>query len=188
MRRIIARLAVLALIFTALFAAPALARTPAQSPATAPCPHSGQYPPTTQATVQTSTTNPTVGQQIKISGVHYCANEDVQVTLAGKTVGTAHTGADGSFDFELTVPGPPGTMRVCGLGASGLPNDADCLNIVVQSAGNQGVGNGAGNNNGGGTAFTGANIALLCALAALLIAGGVAFSARGRRANSATRS
>lgn len=146
------------------------------------CPGSQAYPPTADATVEASSTAPAAGASIEVSGVHYCGNEDVTITIAGKTAGTAHTDAQGSFDPEVVVPGPSGAKQLCGVGASGLAADADCLTLTVQTAGGQ------AEPASGGTAFTGADIALIVAVAVLLLAGGVAFSTAGRRRRKSTTS
>jgi hypothetical protein len=125
--------------------------------------------------VQASTTHPKVGQKIEASGVHYCPDEDVTITISGKFVGTAHTNSAGSFDPQVVVPGPVGDKPLCGIGASGLPNDRDCLTLFVQGAGvNPG-------SSGGGTSLTGVEIGAMVAVASLLIVGGVAVARAGAR-------
>jgi hypothetical protein len=176
MRRIVSRLLLLCLLSAAVVAVPAAAHArPARVAAPAACPHAKPYPPTPDATVQASTTHPAVGQKIEASGIHYCPDEDVTLTIAGKFVGTAHTDSAGSFDPQVVVPGPPGQKPLCGIGASGLPNDRDCLTLFVQAAGT------SGNSSGGGTSFTGVEIGALTAVAALLIVAGVALVRAGRR-------
>ena len=155
-------------------AAPADAQPVRATPA-GHCPGAQAYPPTPNATVEASSTAPAAGASIEASGVHYCGNEDVKITIAGKLVGTAHTDGQGSFDPKVVVPGPSGAKQLCGIGASGLATDADCLTLTVQAAGGQ------AEPASGGTAFTGADIALIVAVAVLLLAGGVAFSTAGKR-------
>ena len=75
-----------------------------------------------------------MGDPLEISGINYCPDEDVDLTIAGHHVGTAHTDSAGSFDPQVTTPGPPGPKQVCGIGASGLRHDRDCLFIHVQGA------------------------------------------------------
>ena len=58
---------------------------------------------------------------------------------------------------------------MCGIGASRLPTDRDCLLIHVQSG-----------TSGGGTALTGVQIALLGLLALVLVVGGVVVTTLGR--------
>jgi hypothetical protein len=151
------------------------------------------YPPTPDATVQSNTTMPRAGDSIEVSGTHYCADEDVTITIGGHVVGTAHTDAQGAFDPKVAVPGPAGDHRLCGTGASGLDADRDCLNLTTLTTGAAGgaaastsaePGAGGGSGGGGGTAFTGTDAALLVALALILVAGGVAFSTAGRRHKS----
>jgi hypothetical protein len=138
---------------------------------------SAAYPPSPHATIMASTTTPSVGETIEASGTAYCADEDVRLTLAGRYVGTTHTDSTGAFDPPVTVH-QTGKLRLCGIGASGLPNDRDCLILTVQAHNNNG---GGGHNPGGGTSFTGTDILLLCVLAAALLAAGWALVALGRR-------
>jgi hypothetical protein len=174
-RRTISRLLLFGLLSAVLVAAPAAAHAAAvRSPGGPPCPHPSAYPPTPDATVQASTTHPEVGQHIEASGIRYCPNENVTLTIAGTFVGTAHTDSAGSFDPQVVVPGPPGQKPLCGIGASGLPDDRDCLTLFVQGAGTSG-------NSSGGTSITGVEIGALTAVAALLIVAGVAFARAGRR-------
>jgi hypothetical protein len=144
------------------------------------CPHPRPYPPAPDATVEVNTTDPHVGDPLEISGIIYCPDEDVALTIASQHVGAAHTGSAGSFDPQVTTPGPPGPKQVCGIGASGLATDRDCLLIQVQGAGSS---EGPPAGQGGGTAFTGVQIALLGLLALMLVVGGVVVTtfSRNRR-------
>jgi len=139
------------------------------------CPGPG-YPPRPNATIMSSTTTPSTGQTIEASGTHYCANEDVNITLGGNHVTTTHTDSVGSFDPAVTVNYPAGTkVELCGIGASGLSNDQDCLTLTIAG----GLGTSPGNN--GGQPMTGVEIAGLTVLAVALLGGGVAFMAAGKR-------
>jgi hypothetical protein len=171
--QMVRRLAGLLAVLTAFVVLPASAYgTPVRAAAAAAdaCPGSN-YPVVPGATVQASTTRPKVGQHIEASGIHYCPNEDVRVTIAGKFVGTGHTDNNGSWDPEVVVPGPPGDKPLCGIGASGLPNDADCLTLTVQ-------GNGV---NPQPPASTGVAVASLIAIAGILLVSGIVFVRAGRR-------
>ena len=68
---------------------------------------------------------------------------------------------------------------MCGIGASGLRHDRDCLFIQVQGsvASSTAPPPAPG---GGGTAFTGVRIALLGFLALVLVVGGVVVTTLGR--------
>lgn len=135
------------------------------------------YPPSPHATIMASTTTPHVGETIEASGSAYCPDEDVRLTLAGAFVGTTHTDSSGDFDPPVTVH-RTGKLLLCGIGASGLPNDRDCLTLTV-TAPQHGL---AGHNaNGGGTSFTGTDLLLLCLIAAALLVAGWALVAAGRR-------
>lgn len=147
------------------------------------CNPSQPYPIAPDATVQVSTTNPRAGDTIKVAGIRYCPNEDVDIAIAGKFVGTRHTDTNGSFDPTVKVPGPAGEKRLCGIGASGLAADRDCLTIDVRAGGSSA--NPAGGP--GEPAMTGVEIALLGVLALALVVAGVLFSTFGRRRKATTR-
>jgi hypothetical protein len=174
LRRVLAPLAVASLLallpgtVSGAIAAPVHASAD-QHAAAGTCPKPKPYPPAPSATVQVNTTRPNVGETLEISGIAYCPDEDVELTIAGEHVGTAHTDAQGNFDPPVTTPGPPGQKQVCGIGASGLATDRDCLLIQVQGAGDTTTPPAQG----GGTSFTGVQIALLGLAALVLIVGGV---------------
>lgn len=182
------RLLVAAVLLLAAFAVPVTAASaqPMLAPAAGNCPKPKPYPPPPNATVRSSATVVRVGEHIEVSGVGYCIDEDVDITIAGQHVGTAHTNNQGSFDPSVVVPGPAGTKQLCGIGASGLKADSDCLTLNAEGTGNESSG-APGTSSGGGTAFTGVEIALLVALALLLLAGGVAFSTAGRSRKSVSQ-
>jgi len=159
---------------SAASAAPVHAGSAAQT-APGTCPKPKPYPPSPSATVQVNTTVPNVGETLEISGISYCPDEDVELTIAGQHVGTAHTDAAGNFDPPVTTPGPPGQKQVCGIGASGLATDRDCLLIEVQGGGET-----TPPGDHGGTAFTGVQIALLGLVALMLIVGGLFLTTMSR--------
>lgn len=183
MRRVLAPvllaglLTVLPVAGTAALAAPAHLGA-AHAIAAKSCPKPRPYPPAPNATVEVNTTVPHVGDPLEISGVHYCPDENVDLTIAGQHVGTGHTDATGGFDPKVTTPGPPGAKQVCGIGASGLATDRDCLRIHVRGSGAGGAGTGPPG--GGGTAFTGVQIALLGLAALVLFVSGVVVTTLGR--------
>lgn len=179
MRRFVSRLVLFGLLAMTALAVPFAAHAAPVSAAAAPakCPHPLPYPPFPNATVQSSTTHPHVGDKIEASGIHYCPNEDVRITIGAKFVGTGHTNSVGTFDPQVVVPGPPGNKLLCGVGASGLAADSDCLTLFISAHGTAG---GSGNN-GGGTSFTGVEIGALIGLAVALIIGGVVFARAGAR-------
>lgn len=142
------------------------------------------YPPSPHATIMASTTTPRVGETIEGSGTAYCPDEDVRLTLAGTFVGTTHTDSTGSFDPPVKVA-QAGRQLLCGVGASGLPNDRDCIALVARSHGTGGE-HAHKPNGGGGTSFTGVDILLLCLLAAVLLGAGWALTVVGRRKRHAT--
>jgi hypothetical protein len=172
----------LGLLTAAVFAVPAAAQAhPVAARAAAvttvdSCPHPTPYPPSPNATVQSSSTHPTIGQHIEASGIHYCPDEDVTITIGGAFVGTGHTNSSGQFDPDVIVPGPAGSKQLCGIGASGLATDQDCLTLDVQAPSGAGT-----KGNGGGVALTGVEIGSLIVVAVALIIGGVVFARAGAR-------
>jgi hypothetical protein len=141
------------------------------------------YPPSPHAMIMSSTTTPALNETIEASGSAYCPNEDVRLTLAGTFVGTTHTDGTGAFDPPVKVT-KTGKLLLCGIGASGLANDRDCLTLTVKSLGTGGT-HQHKPSGGGGTSFTGVDILLLALLAAALLAGGSALAVAGRRKRAA---
>ncbi|HEV7193749.1 MAG TPA: hypothetical protein VGN35_11160 [Jatrophihabitantaceae bacterium] len=178
MRRVVFALVALSLGALALLGGPTLASaTPRTAVAGPPCPGSTLYPPSPDATIMSSTTTPVIGQKIDASGIKYCPNENVTLTIAGQFVGTAHTDSAGSFDpTQVTVPGPVGDKLLCGIGASGLVDDRDCLTLHVRA------GSGPNSNHLGST---GVEVATIIAVAVALLGGGALFLSAGRRRKSA---
>ena len=125
-----------------------------------------------------STTTPFVGEKIEASGIRYCPDENVRLTIGGQFVGDAHTNGAGKFDPQVTVPGPAGDKLLCGVGASGLPHDQDCLTLHVRAA---------GPNSGPPLSFTGVEIGAIIAVALALLVGGVLFATAGRRRTGKSR-
>jgi hypothetical protein len=137
------------------------------------------------ATVEVNMTVLHVGDPIKISGIGYCPHEDVDLTIDGRHVGTAHTDAAGSFERQATtLRGPPGQRQVCGLVVSGPPTDRDCLLVRVLAANGSRA---APPGHDGDTVSTGVRIALVGLLALVLVVGGVVVTTltRNRRPDRA---
>jgi hypothetical protein len=143
--------------------------------ATAGACNAGAYPPAPHATIMSSTTTPSVGETIEASGTAYCPDEDVRLTLAGRFVGTTHTDRAGDFDPPVKVT-QTGKLLLCGVGASGLPNDRDCLTLTVQAPGQ-----GGGHHPGGGTSFTGTDVLVIVVAGSALLGAGGALLVTGRR-------
>jgi hypothetical protein len=185
MRRLVVSLSVLALLLASALAVPVSAGAqPARAAAAAGACNADAYPPSPHATIMSSTTTPAVGETIEASGTHYCPNEDVQLTLDGADVGTAHTDAQGAFDPPVVVNKAGSALQLCGIGASGLADDRDCITLNTRAAAAAGDGNGTGTgsgNAGGGTALTGLDVAGLVALGVVLLVGGAALVATSRR-------
>lgn len=167
--------ALVAIGLTLAVPAAAASATGLQAAAAGAC-NDSAYPPSPHATIMSSTTTPFLGETIEASGTAYCPDEDVRLTLAGKFVGTTHTDQAGDFDPPVKVT-QVGKLLLCGVGASGLPNDRDCLTLTVKTHG-QG---GGSHNPGGGTSFTGTDILLIVVAAIVLLAAGWSLVAAGRR-------
>jgi hypothetical protein len=182
--RTLSRFGAFAICLLAAFAVPAAAHA-AGSPVravAATCGGSSSYPPTVGATVQASSLNVRINETIEVSGNHFCANENVRITLGSTLVGTGHTNGSGSFDPAVKVTGPVGATKLCGTGASGVSTDVSCIAVNVQAAA---AGGGSSGGSSGGTAFTGTEIGLLVGVGVVLLGGGVAFAAAGRRRKTA---
>lgn len=174
-RRLASLLAVFGLVAAGTFAftGPASAAAPV-------CTGQG-YPPAPHATIEVSTTTPLVNAFVKVSGIAFCGNEAVNITVRAVVVIGAHTNGTGSFDPQVKIT-HAGANEICGIGASGLADDRDCLTVVAKTSTSGGGGHGtSGSGTGGGTALTGTDIALLVLLAAVLLGGGGAALAAGRR-------
>jgi hypothetical protein len=185
MRRLVVSLSVLALLLASALAVPVSAGAqPARAAAAAGACNDDAYPPSPHATIMSSTTTPAVGETIEASGTYYCPNEDVQLTLDGADVGTAHTDAQGAFDPPVVVTKAGSALQLCGIGASGLADDRDCITLNTRAAvaAGDGTGSGSGSGNaGGGTALTGLDVAGLVALGVVLLVGGAVLVATSRR-------
>jgi hypothetical protein len=178
MRRLLVALVALSLGALALLGGPAVASASPRTAAPAGvCPGAPAYPPHLQATIMSSTTTPVIGQTIEASGVVYCPNENVDLTIGGVHVGTAHTDSVGSFDPPVVVPGPVGDKPLCGVGASGLSTDQDCLILHVRASN-------AGTTSNPPLGSTGAEVATLIAVAVVLLGGGALLVTAGRRRKS----
>ena len=180
MRRLSPLAAALSLAFGLALALPAASGAAGLATAAVGC-GGDAYPPSPHATLMASTTMPRLGETIEVSGVAFCANEAIRLTLAGTFVGTAHTDGTGAFDPPVKVT-ESGKLSLCGTGSSGIPGDSDCLTLTVSAHGTAGGGShNPSSSGGGGTAFTGVQVLLLCLIAGALIVVGWALAAAGRR-------
>lgn len=145
------------------------------------CAKPQHYPPVSGANIQVSTTRVTIGDQLTVAGAHFCGDERVTISIAGDPATAVHTDVAGAFaGRSIVVHGKPGRKQVCGTGASGVAADRDCIAIrAFAYASGQSRGKPH-------TAITGGQIALVCALGLLLLAGGVAASTAGRSARAHT--
>ncbi len=134
-------------------------------------------PTVTHPSLSVSTTSPCVGQAIEVGGTSFAAGETIQLSIGDQTVGTATTGATGSFDPSVTTPDLVGEQQLTGVGQTSGRQGALTLTIRKCSAvAGEGL-------DSGGLAFTGVEIAGLGLLAAVLIGGGALFVSAGRRAS-----
>ena len=62
------------------------------------------YP--TDATLTVNDPTPSCGQTVQVVGTGFLPNTEVTVSIAGQTVGTVMTDADGNFTFPYTLPTP----------------------------------------------------------------------------------
>jgi hypothetical protein len=176
MRRIGTLTSAVIIAFGLALAVPAAASAAGLRSTVGAC-NSNAYPPAPHATIMASTTTPSLNETIEASGTAYCPDEDVRITLAGRYITTTHTDSAGDFDPPVKVT-QLGRLQLCGIGASGLPNDRDCLMLTVKQ---HEQGGGGSHNPGGGTSFTGTDLLLLVLLAAVLLAAGLGLAAAGRR-------
>src|SRR5581483_12500433 len=87
MRRLLYALAALFLgLSAAVLAAPAIASAAPHAAAPAEiCPgFTAAYPFSPDATIMASTTTPFVGEKIEASGIRYCPDENVRLTIGGQ--------------------------------------------------------------------------------------------------------
>jgi hypothetical protein len=133
--------------------------------------------PVSHPSLSVSTTSPCVGQAIEVGGTNFAAGETITLSIGDQAVGTATTGATGSFDPSVDTPDLVGEQQLVGVGQSSGRQGALTLRIRRCSAA-------AGESvNGGALALTGVEIAGLSLLAAVLVAGGAVFVSAGRRAS-----
>jgi hypothetical protein len=153
----------------------------------APVAHLANYPPTVCSTLSVSTTNPLPGATITVSGTNFTPDAGVRIELHTTiyVLKTVTADASGSFSTEVTLPaGVTGTHQI--VAATGAIRGANCpgdpfVTIHIQTRGLEGSTAANPGGNGHGTAFTGVDILLLVAVAALLVGAGYAFNRGGRR-------
>jgi hypothetical protein len=165
MRRVLSALAVVWVLATALLFVGNASAAP--------------YPPVTHPSLSVSTTTPCVGQAIEVGGTNFAAGETIKLSVGGQPVGTATTGATGSFDPSVNTPSLVGKQDLTGLGATS-GREASLMLTIRNCSGVSGE-----STSSGGLAFTGVEIAGLCVAAAVFIGCGAFFVAAGRRRNSA---
>jgi hypothetical protein len=140
------------------------------------------YPTTTCATLYISTTHPVPGASLTVTGKEFTANAAVTLKIVKPSIVLKHvtTDADGSFSTTVKLPdGLTGSRVITAVGAQDTTCPVDPIQLAIQG----GSPNGAGvPSNGGGTAFTGVDVAGLVAIAVALIGAGVLINRRSRGA------
>lgn len=134
------------------------------------------------ASISVSTTVPASGERITVTGVNFNAGGHVRLVLdTGDVLGHPTADANGSFTTKITMPnGVYGFHKLyhrggkTGQPAKGCPADPG---LDIGSGASIPAG---GPGHHGGTSFTGIDIAVLLAAAALLIAIGVALNRKSR--------
>jgi hypothetical protein len=158
------------------------------------------YPVTTCATLAVSTTTPTIGESITVTGKNFDPTASVHLILKSVadpsvkySLGTATTDSAGSFSTDVTMPDPTtgagnyNILATSGATQSPASCPADPLQLISLGTGaaSASAGGGAGGGSGGGTAFTGVDVLGLLVLAGILVVGGVLLNQRGGRATRA---
>lgn len=149
------------------------------------------YPITVCSTLSISSQQVRPGQSLTVTGTNFKANASVHLILKSVSGGatydlkTVTTNSRGSFSTTITMPDSAinaGNFNV--LATSGARTGQGCpadpvqeLDVLAASTSQGGSGTGSG----GGTAFTGVDIAALVAAALVLIGGGALLASRGRR-------
>lgn len=134
----------------------------------------------------------TAGQSAAVSGSGYRSGGTVDLAFESTPVAltTAVAGTDGRFTAQITIPANA-TTGVHHIVATGpAPDNATLIlraELTVQSSGSaSGAGTagstaGGGTSSGGGLPFTGANIAVMVLVAAVLVVAGAAIWSTVRR-------
>ncbi|MFN2559716.1 MAG: hypothetical protein ABR571_00240 [Jatrophihabitans sp.] len=139
----------------------------------------GGYPPGMCAQLSVSTTAPSPGQEILVTGSGFDANRTVTLVLHSPTatLGTATTGSAGNFAVRVTIPDSISGAHLLTVegGSAGCP--AAGIQLFVQPPGVAAV---EAHSPSGAPAATGVGIAAGLALALALIVGGLLFARAGR--------
>lgn len=150
------------------------------------------YPPTTSSAVlAASAYDPCAGASNVLAGDGFQPGETVRLVLGGVELARSVADANGSFSITVTIPLDARGDEV--VAATGLTSGLTAsINLSVpcvlgQDATALGGGNGSGNADGGGLAYTGVAIggALLLAAGLISVGGAVLAAGRKRRGSSA---
>ena len=165
-----------ALVLVSGVAATAMMVPAATASAAAP-----SYPATTCATIYVSTTHPLAGATLTVTGGKFTANAAVTLKIVRPSTVLARvsTNADGSFSTRVTLPdGLTGDRLLTAVGGQSTTCPVTPVQLAIQGGSANAAG--APGGNGGGTAFTGVDVAGLVAIALALIGAGVLLNRRSR--------
>ena len=132
------------------------------------------YPATTCATLSVSSTSPTAGDSLAVTGANFSPNASITLDLQGPTtrLGTVTADAQGAFSTSVTLPsGTTGSHRLVASGGLTAGCSAPTVSLDIAAAS-------TGASSGGGTAVTGVDIAAMIAVALGLIIVGVVLQRR----------
>jgi hypothetical protein len=139
----------------------------------------GGYPPSPCARLFVSTTIPSPGQEILVTGSGFGAHQTVTLVLHSPTVALVATTTDnsGNFAIPVTIPDSPTGPRLLTAegGSAGCP--ASEVQLDIESAAAPAAGRRVPE---AAPAATGASIATALGIALTLIVGGLLFARAGR--------
>jgi len=162
MRRVMSVIAALGLMMASVFFAASAQAAPT-------------YPPGECATLSISATTAHIGDTLHISGVGFTPGDELDIVIHSDPVVIKHISVDASgiFGFDWVVPDlSDGNHVITVEGSSNATCPIDPLEIVIS---------GTNPTEPGGNANTGAKIAGMVGIAAVLLVGGTALTVFGRR-------
>lgn len=116
--------------------------------------------------------NPHPGETITVFGDNWCPDSTVTILFDGHVIGHVHTDSDGAFSTEITIPdnASPGHHVITLTGLASDCQTPKTVTIPITVVGE-----------GGGVAFTGADISRGMLLAGILVIVGAGALIVGRR-------
>ena len=131
------------------------------------------------AGISVGTTVPAPGESVTVTGSKFDAHGHVRLVLDGRVLRRVTADADGSFTTTVRMPDGVTGSHVLHARGGKTNQPSDCPADPALNIGSGANGPGTPGHHGG-TSFTGVDIALLLAAAALLIAVGVALNRKSR--------